>query len=97
MVSEKLQGYTGILQGGITAALLDSAMVNCLRLHGIEAYTAEMNVRYLKPIAVGSRLHITGGILRSRNTLHWTESQVFIDQVLVAKATGKFITKEGNV
>jgi uncharacterized protein (TIGR00369 family) len=93
-VSERLQGYTGLLQGGVTAALLDSAMVNCLRLHGIEAYTAEMNVRYLKPIPVGCILHISGHMLKSRKQMHWTEATLYSRESIVATATGKFITKE---
>ena len=50
---EKFQGYRDILHGGITSALLDGAMTNCLFAHGIVAVTAEMNVRFRHPIKLG--------------------------------------------
>ena len=40
--SAPLEGYTGLLHGGIAAAFLDGAMTNCLFAHGIEALTAEL-------------------------------------------------------
>ncbi len=92
-VRETLQGYVGLLQGGVTAALLDSAMVNCLRINGSEAYTAEMCVRYLQPIPVGITIEIQGHIQRSRKNMHWTEAFIFLNQALMASATAKFINK----
>lgn len=90
-IRETLQGYAGLLQGGVTAALLDSAMVNCLRINGTEAYTAEMCVRYMQPIPVGATIEIQGRIQRSRKNMHWTEASVFLNQALMASATAKFI------
>lgn len=90
-VTERVQGYAGLLQGGVTAALLDSAMVNALRHSGVEAFTAEMTVRYLQAIPVGSKLHIIGKIVRSRRNLHWTEAQVMMDGIVVASAEAKFL------
>lgn len=101
-VRETLQGYVGLLQGGVTAALLDSAMVNCLCINGSEAYTAEMCVRYLQPIPVGASIEIQGRIQRSRKNMHWTEAYIFLNSVLMASATAKFINiaqqmdKRGN-
>jgi len=93
IVRKQFQGYVGLLQGGITVALLDSAMVNCLRLQGIEAFTAEMNVRFVLPIPVSSPLHIVGKLVRSRKNLHWTEATVLLDGCVAASASGKFIAK----
>lgn len=90
-VRETLQGYAGLLQGGVTAALLDSAMVNCLRMNGSEAYTAEMCVRYLQPIPVGATIEIHGCIQKNRKNMHWTEASIFINRTLMACATAKFI------
>lgn len=90
-VRETLQGYAGLLQGGVTAALLDSAMVNCLRMNGSEAYTAEICVRYMQPIPVGATIEIQGRIQRSRKNMHWTEAFIYLNQTLMASATAKFI------
>lgn len=41
---EAYQGYEGVVHGGITSALLDGAMTNCLFAHGTVAVTGEMTV-----------------------------------------------------
>ena len=45
-VDEKHQGYTNLLHGGIAGPLLDAAMTHCLLSQGIEALTAELNIRF---------------------------------------------------
>jgi uncharacterized protein (TIGR00369 family) len=47
---ERYQGYDGMIHGGVIAALLDAAMVQCLMGHGVIGYTARMNIRYIKPV-----------------------------------------------
>jgi acyl-coenzyme A thioesterase PaaI-like protein len=42
----EVEGYPGLLHGGVIAALLDGAMTNCLFAHGTVALTVELNVRY---------------------------------------------------
>src|SRR5664280_728378 len=41
-----LEGYSGLLHGGLIATLLDGAMTNCLFARGIRGLTAELKVRY---------------------------------------------------
>lgn len=38
--------YIDLLHGGIASTLLDAAMTHCLLSKGIEALTAELNVRF---------------------------------------------------
>jgi hypothetical protein len=45
--SPELQGYDGILHGGVIAALLDAAMTHCLFHRGIQAMTGDLHVRFL--------------------------------------------------
>jgi uncharacterized protein (TIGR00369 family) len=55
---EGYQGYDGMVHGGVLAAVLDAAMVQCLMGHGVVAYTARMNIRYIKPVKIGQRVKI---------------------------------------
>jgi acyl-coenzyme A thioesterase PaaI-like protein len=48
---QDLEGYPGVVHGGIVAAALDGAMTNWLFLHNHPAVTAELKVRYLLPVA----------------------------------------------
>ncbi len=55
---ERYQGYDGMVHGGILSALLDSVMVQCLMGHGVVAYTARMNIRYINPVKLGQYVKI---------------------------------------
>ena len=55
---ERYQGYDGMIHGGIIAALLDAAMVQCLMGHGVVAYTARMNIRYIEPLKIKQHVKI---------------------------------------
>lgn len=43
-------GAAGMLHGGIIALLLDEAMGKLNRLHDAHAVTAELDIRYLRPV-----------------------------------------------
>ncbi len=85
------QGYEGILHGGITSALLDSAMTNCLFAHGIAAVTAEISVRFRHPIEVGSPLIVQARMSRLQKPLHVVEAEVIQNGQVKARAVGRFM------
>ncbi len=87
------QGYDGILHGGIIASLLDGAMVNCLFAHGIAAMTAELKVRYRRPVAVNRRVRLIAWICRDTFRLYRLKSQLIQDDAVMAEASGKFMKK----
>ena len=85
------QGYEGILHGGVTSALLDSAMTHSLFAHGIVAVTGEMTVRFREPVALDEPLVVRGRMIRSQPPLHYTQAEITQGGRLRAKATGKFM------
>lgn len=86
-----LEGYPGRLHGGVQAALLDGAMTHCLFAHGIQAVTAELNVRYLEPVAAGEMLSVQARLESSAHGLHQLEGEIAVGGVVKARATGKFM------
>lgn len=70
------QGYKGIMHGGLISTLLDEAMVKVAHMNGIEAVTAEINVRYKKPVKIGTDLEIKGILITNRGKLILTESEL---------------------
>lgn len=90
-----LQGYQGILHGGITSTLLDSAMVNCLFLHNIKAMTADLRVRFLHAIPCNAKLVITAWITCAVSSLYELKAEVKVDGKTMARARGKFMASEG--
>ncbi|MBN2719356.1 MAG: PaaI family thioesterase [Deltaproteobacteria bacterium] len=91
--SSLLQGYPGILHGGIISSLLDAAMTHCLFHHSIEAVTGELIVRFLHPVPCNAQLHIRARLIESRSILHRLESEVLHGNKKLAKATARFMER----
>lgn len=90
-IPTEFQGFSGKMHGGIISALLDSAMTHCLFDKKIEAVTAELKVRFLKPIHCNSRLHISAWIIEKYFSLYKLKSEITIDGKVFAKAESKFM------
>ena len=90
---DKLQGYDGILHGGVTTALLDAAMTHCLFHQGVEAVTAEIKVRFLKPIPCDSNILLMARLLSNKSSLYSLEAKLFCEKQPMAIATAKFMHK----
>jgi uncharacterized protein (TIGR00369 family) len=74
---EPQMGYRGITHGGVLASLLDETMgwAPCV-INGRFCVSVELNVRYLRPLPVGTEVRITGRLVRSRSRIWETEGEV---------------------
>ncbi len=90
-ISAELQGYRGIVHGGIVTSLLDAAMVNCLFTYGIIAMTAELTVRFMHPVAVCQTAEVRAWRRSNRHPLHDMSASLMQGPRLVARATAKFM------
>lgn len=89
------QGWAHIVHGGITATLLDEIMTHVLWRRGYDGVTAEMAVRFKRPVPVGEPLAVRARIVRRRGRLAETEGQVLLsDGSIAAQATAKFAVTE---
>lgn len=76
-------------------ALLDSAMVHCLFYKRIKAVTADMNVRFHKPIPINLMLDVYGELIEMKRTIFYMKSSIFCNDELMVEATARFMqTKE---
>ena len=89
-----LQGYEGILHGGVMCALLDSAMVHCLFHNDIKAVTADMNIRFVNSIPCTAEVDLYGELIEKKLTLFYMKSEIMYNGKLMAKATARFIEKK---
>ncbi len=89
---EMYAGYKHIFHGGIVATLLDEIMIKALLAQELHVVTAEMTVRYRKPVFSGDRLHFEGRQTGQKGVLYLTEGKA-VNQAgeVVAEATGKYI------
>lgn len=94
-----LQGYDGILHGGVIASLLDSAMTHCLFNQGVKAVTADLHVRFLEPVSCESDLRIRATVLSHTPPLFRLRAELLRRERIVAWAEATFMegpTPEGR-
>ncbi|RCK80413.1 MAG: 1,4-dihydroxy-2-naphthoyl-CoA hydrolase [Candidatus Ozemobacter sibiricus] len=85
------QGYAGIVHGGLLSTLLDEAMAHCLNGAGRQVVTADLRVRFLRPVPVGLPLTVTGTRTGHRQRIHFARGTVTgPDGTLLAEAEGRF-------
>lgn len=86
------QGYDQMVHGGVVAAIIDSSMAQCLMGHEVIGYTAELSVRYCKPVKTSTltvfKTVISSVCFGKMYTLKCVMTQ---NRSIVAKSTGKFI------
>ncbi len=88
---EKFTGYPGLLHGGVTSALLDGAMTNCLMARGTPGLTADIRVRFLRPVLIGKPVTVRAWLDRSRGPLSILGAALQQDGEILATAVGKFL------
>jgi uncharacterized protein (TIGR00369 family) len=92
--AEAYQGYKGILHGGMVATLLDEVVGKLSTLIGMPAVTAEMTVRYVKPVPTGRPLRVRGRIIEDRRRLLLGESEAILEDGTVAATAALKLVKE---
>ena len=88
-----LEGYAGLLHGGVIAAVLDGAMTNCLFARGLQAVTGELTVRYRHPVAIGETVIVRAWLQESLPPLHLLQAELHQDGCVKASATAKFMER----
>lgn len=83
-------GYPNRIQGGIVSAVLDSAMANNLLLRGIVAYTARLEVRFLKPSEPSVPSRVVATYHEKMHGTHSLKAYLVQHNTKVALAKGLF-------
>ena len=71
------QGFKDIVHGGLVATVLDEVMVRLLYLRGIEAVTAGMETKLIRPLMWGQPYRFEGWIVQDRGRAVITEAEAF--------------------
>jgi acyl-coenzyme A thioesterase PaaI-like protein len=75
----------------MVSTLLDAAMTNCLFAHGCIAVTAELTVRFLRPVTADRPVAVTAWVEKSRHRLYLLAAELRQGGRLMATAAAKFI------
>ncbi|HJP38204.1 MAG: PaaI family thioesterase [Gammaproteobacteria bacterium] len=91
-------GYDSMVHGGIIFSALDDVMANWLFLQGTRGHTAKCEIRYRQPVSIGTRLELTGRLIRRKGQVAVMagEARRATDDVLVADAQGSFMVVESG-
>jgi acyl-coenzyme A thioesterase PaaI-like protein len=89
------EGYPRQMHGGVIAMLLDGAMTNCLFRHGHVAVTAELSVRFRRPVAVDRAATLRAWIERARPPLRRAAAELLQGGRVMATAHAKFLDRPG--
>jgi acyl-coenzyme A thioesterase PaaI-like protein len=92
----KWQGYQGVLHGGMISTLLDAAMTHCLFDHGIEAMTADLKIRFLKPAPCTEFLLLRAHLLSERRHLYQLSAELICAGELIARAEARFMRRKSG-
>ncbi len=87
------QGYADVMHGGIMSAILDEMMGKLLALTGRASVTAEIAVRFRRPVRVGQRLVLRAWVEqeRSRVIIARAEAKDAVDGAVCGDATATFV------
>jgi len=88
-----MQGYEGLVHGGVVASLLDGAMTNCLFAAGVAGLTADLHVRYRHPVELHRPTRIVATITRQSPPLYVLTATIEQDGRICGQSTGKFMQR----
>lgn len=94
----RFQGFDGTLHGGVVTALLDDAMWYAAYSAGLFTMTAEITVRFRRPVPVEAPLVVEGRLRARRGRLAELEAELTAaDGTVLARAEGKFLAVPDEV
>ncbi len=85
------QGYAGCLHGGMISTLLDAAMTHCLFSIEVEAMTADLQVRFIKPVPCYGQLLVQARLISQRRKVYMLAAELCHAGEILVHADGKFM------
>ncbi len=85
------QGWQGVAHGGIISTLLDEACVHACRTVGAHPITAELTVRFRKPVPVGSEALVRGEVVEVRRRVVQARAYLEIGGDVFGEAQARII------
>lgn len=88
------QGYNKMVHGGVIAAIIDASMAQCLMGHGVIGYTADLSVRYRKPLFIDTEALLKTYITENyADKLYLLKCEIFQNRNVSVSSKAKFVTQ----
>jgi uncharacterized protein (TIGR00369 family) len=98
LAADSFANAVGVVQGGVLAAMADSAMgsatITFARAAGRKGYSSsiEMKTTYLAPAKVGSRLECIGRVIQDGSRVMFAEAEIVDDQgTRIARTSASYL------
>ena len=91
-----LQGYEGMLHGGVISALLDAAMTPCLFHREVQAVTADLHVRFVEPVSAKEVVGVRAWIVSMRAPLYQLKAEIIQGDRVMAWGEAKFLMRRSS-
>ncbi|MCI0474798.1 MAG: PaaI family thioesterase [Anaerolineales bacterium] len=86
------QSYPGVMHGGLITAMLDEIIGRTAIAHNLWCMTAQLTVRFKKPVPIGAALKLKGEIAKKTGRLLEGRGEIRLpDGTLAVEATGTYI------
>ena len=89
----RLQGYDGIIHGGVIAALLDAAMTHCLFYQKVQGVTVDLHIRFVCSIPCEAEMEIRAWLVSSRRSLYRLKAEIESENRIAAWAEATFMPR----
>ncbi|HKK02054.1 MAG TPA: PaaI family thioesterase [Desulfuromonadales bacterium] len=89
VIPSRYQGWQGMVHGGILATLLDESVIYACRAQGEKFVTAELTVRYKKPVPVETMLVVRACVKGKKRKLLTVRSWIEAEGNVCAEADAK--------
>lgn len=97
-VPDKFCGWKGVVHGGIIATMLDELAAWACTEAGSNAVTAELSVRFRRPVSTGQKVRGYGRVVEEHGRLLLAESRLVDEQgTVLADARAKMMKVEAQV
>jgi uncharacterized protein (TIGR00369 family) len=90
------QGFLGVVHGGLISTLLDESMAYAAMSTGGFCVTAEITVKFRKPVATGIPVVVKASVVENRGKVLKLEASVIQDGEEKAAGRGTFIRVQGG-
>jgi acyl-coenzyme A thioesterase PaaI-like protein len=88
-----MEGYPGVLHGGLVASLLDGAMTQCLFAQGVVAMTAELTIRYHHEVSTAESLTVRAWLESEAHGRYLVAAEIQQGGRITTRAKAKFLER----
>lgn len=88
-IDTRFQGWQDVVHGGVIAALLDEACIYAALGLGKQLVTADLAVRYKKPLPVDQEVSVIGEVVEKRRKILRIKAKIMVGDEIYAEADSR--------